>query len=89
MDEGDTETVSKLISQSIVTILKAGLTSHQRQNLAYLKENHRVEIEELISSAFHRRWLRDGQPNLSNAMDEVLKAVQFRIREARDIGECL
>jgi hypothetical protein len=31
--KGDTETVKELISQSVVKILKAGLTQHQRQNL--------------------------------------------------------
>ena len=85
---GDDERVSYLISQSIVTILKAGLTPRQKRNLDLLKENHREEMEELIMEAFQRGWSRDETPNLSNAMDEVLLAVTERIREGRAIGEC-
>jgi hypothetical protein len=85
---GDDERVSDLISQSIVTILKAGLTPRQKRNLDVLKENHREGMEALIMDAFQRGWSRDGTPNLSNAMDEVLLAVTERIAEGRAIGEC-
>lgn len=87
-DAGDTDTVTDLISKSIVTILRAGLTPRQRRNLDQLKENHRAEIQELLSDAFQRGWVRDGVPNLSNAMDEVLLAAADRIREGRATGEC-
>jgi hypothetical protein len=86
--DGDEETVTDLISQSIVTILKAGLTPRQRRNLDELKQTHRDEMKGLIDDAFQRGWLRDGTPNLSNAMDEVLITVAERIREARANGEC-
>lgn len=86
--EGDDETVTDLISQSIVTILKAGLTPRQKRNLDVLKENHREEMQALMTEAFQRGWVRDGSPNLSNAMDEVLLAVAERIREGRATGEC-
>lgn len=88
LDAGDDETVSDLISQSIVTILKAGLTSRQRRNLDQLKTTQRAEIHKLFTDAFQRGWLREGVPNLSNAMDEVLVAAQERIREGRLNGEC-
>jgi len=88
IDAGDTDTATELISRSIVTILKAGLTPRQRRNLDQLKKNQRPEIQELLSDAFQRGWVRDGVPNLSNAMDEVLLAAADRIREGRENGEC-
>lgn len=88
MDAGDSDAVTDLIDQSIVTILRAGLTPRQRRNLDQLKENHRPEIQELLTDAFQRGWVRDGVPNLSNAMNEVLLAASERIREARSNGEC-
>jgi hypothetical protein len=84
---GDNETAQELISQSIVKILKAGLTQHQRQNLDELKQLHRQEMQDIMESAFQRGWMRDGNPNLSNAMDEVLIEVAERIRQAREEGE--
>lgn len=89
IDAGDTDTATNLISKSIVTILRAGLTPRQRRNLDQLKENHRPEIQKLLSDAFQRGWVRDGVPNLSNAMDEVLLAASERIREGRARGECV
>ena len=88
IEAGDGETVSDLISQSTVRILKAGLTSRQRQNLDQLKQDHTQEMETLLTDAFQRGWMRDGVPNLSNGMDEVLLAVQERIKKARTEGEC-
>lgn len=87
IDVGDTNTASEIISRSIVTILKVGLTPRQRRDLDMLKANHRHEMEELLDDAFQRGWVREGTPSLSNAMDEVLLAVQDRIREARMDGE--
>ena len=86
--DGDEDRVSELMSQSIVTILKAGLTPRQKRNLDVLKENHREEMQALMTDAFQRGWIRAGTPNLSNAMDEVLLAVAERIREGRVKGEC-
>src|SRR5438094_5752718 len=86
--KGDNETAKELISQSIIKILKAGLTQHQRQNLDELKQLHRQEMHDIIESAFQRGWVRDSKPNLSNAMDEVLIEVAERIRQAREEGEC-
>jgi hypothetical protein len=88
MASGDNDKATDLISKSIVTILKAGLTPRQKQNLDQLKENHREEMRALMTDAFDRGWLRDGTPNLSNAMGEVLLAVTERIRQARASGEC-
>lgn len=88
MANGDDDAVSDLISQSIVTILKAGLTPRQKRNLDLLKETHKEEVQTLMTDAFQRGWVRDGTPNLSNAMDEVLLAVAERIRRGRATGEC-
>lgn len=85
---GNSEATEALISQSIVKILKVGLTPRERQNLDELKLIHRDEMGELISDAFDRGWLRDGAPNLSNAMDEVLITVAKRIKQGRADGEC-
>lgn len=85
--KGDNETAKELISQSIVTILNAGLTQHQRQNLDELKQLHRQEMQDIMESAFQRGWMRDGRPNLSNEMDEVLIEVIERIKQAREEGE--
>ncbi len=84
----DFDTVTDLMSQSIITILKAGLTPRQKRNLDTLKENQREEMQELMTNAYRRGWMRDGVPNLSNAMDEVLLAVAERIREGRASREC-
>lgn len=88
LEAGDSTTVERLISESIVKILKAGLSHHERRNLDQLKETHRNEIEALITDAFDRGWLRDGRPNLSNAMDEVLITVARRIKQGRLTREC-
>jgi hypothetical protein len=44
-------------------------------------------MQDIMESAFQRGWMRDGKPNLSNAMDEVLIEVAKRIRQAREEGE--
>lgn len=85
--EGDHDTAQELITQSIVKILKAGLTPNERRNLDELKQLHRQEMQDIIESAFQRGWMRDGKPNLSNAMDEVLIEVAERIRQARELNE--
>jgi hypothetical protein len=69
--EGDNDSAQELITQSIVKILKAGLTPNERRNLDELKQLHRQEMQDIMESAFQRGWMRDGKPNLSNAMDEV------------------
>lgn len=85
---GNRKTAEELTSQSIVKILNVGLTPNERRNLDELKQLHRQEMEDIMGSAFQRGWLRDGRPNLSNAMDEVLIEVAERIRQAREEGEC-
>src|SRR6266850_6254212 len=77
--KGDNQTAQELISQSIVKILKAGLTPNQRRNLDELEQLHRQEMQDIKESAFQRGWMRYGTPNLSNAMDEVLLEVAERI----------
>jgi hypothetical protein len=84
--EGDDDTVRRLITESIVKILKVGLTPNERRNLDELKQLHRQEMRDIMESAFQRGWMRDGKPNLSNAMDEVLIEVAERIRQGREEG---
>jgi len=79
----DMAMVTELISQSVATILRAGLTRQQLQILEAFKDTHREELNELFTRAFQRGWMRNGVPNLSNAMDEVLRAAQDIIKEAR------
>lgn len=86
--KGGHDTAQQLITQSIVEILKAGLTPNERRNLDELKQLHKQEIQDIMESAFQRGWMRDGKPNLSNAMDEVLLEVAERIKQAREEGEC-
>jgi hypothetical protein len=45
-------------------------------------------MRDLIESASQRGWMRDGKPNLPNAMDQVLIEVAERIRQAREEGKC-
>ena len=40
-----------------------------------------------MQSAFQRGYFRNGKPNLSNAMDEVLIELAERIKQAREEGE--
>ena len=85
--EGHRYTAQLIITKSIVKILKAGLTPNERRNLDELKQLHRQEMQDIMESAFQRGWMRDGKPNLSNAMDEVLIEVAERIKQAREEGE--
>ena len=40
--------------------------------------------DEALSNAFQRGWTRDGTPNLSNAMDEVLREAQEFTRKRNE-----
>jgi hypothetical protein len=85
--EGHRHTAYLIITESIAKIVKAGLTPNEQRNLNELKRLHPQEMEDLMESAFHRGWMRDGKPNLSNAMDQVLIEVTERIKQARKEGE--
>jgi hypothetical protein len=89
VESGDTAAGSQLIHESILGILKAGLTPRQLRNYDELKQNNNDEITDLVTDAFDRGWWRNGSPNLSNALDEVLLTTQNRIREGRAKGECV
>ncbi len=81
MQSGDNEKTKNLIAESISAILRAGLTKNQLSTLETIKNDHGELLNELLSQAFQRGWTRSSEPNLSNAMDEVLKAAQEAIRE--------
>jgi hypothetical protein len=85
--EGHRYTAELIKTQSIEKILKAGLTRNERRNLDELERLHPHEMEDMMESAFQRGWVRDGKPNLSNAMDQVLLEVAERIKQAREEGE--
>lgn len=84
MKSGDNEKLKTLIAESISEILRAGLTKNQLSILETIKTEHGELLNQLLSQAFQRGWTRSGVPNLSNAMDEVLKAAQEAIKEYRD-----
>ena len=81
MSLGHSEKTSKLIGESISEILKAGLTKKELTILEIIKEEHGETLNKLLSEAFQRGWTRGGEPNLSNAMDEVLRSAQEVVRE--------
>ncbi len=81
MSSGDKDKTTRLIGQNISDILKAGLTKKQLAVLGIIREEHSELLNTLLSAAFQREWLRSGEPNLSNAMDEVLRAAQEAIKE--------
>ena len=84
MKSGENEKLKTLIAESISEILRAGLTKNQLLTLETIKNEHRELLNQLLSQAFQRGWTRSGTPNLSNAMDEVLKATQEVIKEYRN-----
>ncbi|UCE53444.1 MAG: hypothetical protein JSV31_30085 [Desulfobacterales bacterium] len=80
----DNKKATELISESISEILKAGLTKNQLSILESIKEEHGELLNKLLSDAFQLGWKRSGEPNLSNAMDEVLRAAQEAVREYKN-----
>lgn len=84
MQSRDEEKARILTAQSISEILQVGLTKNQLSTLETIKNEHRELLNQLLSQAFQRGWTRSGAPNLSNAMDEVLKAAQDAIKEYRN-----
>jgi hypothetical protein len=83
----DYDTAEQITVQSIDEILKAGLTPNEQRNLDELKQLHPQEIQDIMQSAFQRGYFRNGKPNLSNAMDEVLIELAERVKQAREEGE--
>lgn len=84
MQSGEDEKAKILIAESISEILHAGLTKNQLTTLETIKNEHGELLNQLLSQAFQRGWIRSGAPNLSNAMDEVLRAAQEAIKEYRN-----
>ena len=84
MKSGDNAKIKILIAESISEILRAGLTKNQLSLLDTIRSQHGELLNPLLSQAFQRGWARSGAPNLSNAMDEVLKAAQEIIKEYRN-----
>ena len=83
IQSGDNEKAQKLIAESISGILRSGLTNNQLTTLETIKNEHGELLNQLLSQAFQRGWIRSGAPNLSNAVDEVLRAAQEAIKEHR------
>ena len=78
--KNDEEKMRLLIAESISGILKAGLTSRQLRDLENIKDTHGEQMQEILVGAFQHGWTRSGVPNLSNAMDEVLREAQALIK---------
>jgi len=85
MSLGHSEKATKLIGKSMNEILKAGLTKKELAILEIIKEEHRETLNKLLSEAFQRGWTGGGEPNLSNAMDEVLRSAQEAVREYKSM----
>jgi len=79
----DHEKATRLIAESISNILKAGLTSKQLAALESIRADQGDLLNQCLTAAFQRGWTRSGVPNLSNAMDEVLREAQRLITEFR------
>ena len=86
MAMGDQEKTKQLIVESMSSILKSGLTKKQLNTLEQIKIGWPEETNKLLADAFQRGWIRSGTPNLSNAMDEVLRQAQELISEHRKAG---
>lgn len=85
MKSGDNEKLKTLIAESISAILREGLTKNQLTTLETIRNGHGEFLNELLSQSFKYGWTRSGTPNLSNAMDEVLRAAQDAIKEHRKV----
>ena len=82
----DSPESTKLIAESIRDILQAGLMPNQLNILEEISNSYREETKSLLGVAFQRGWMRDGQPNLSNAMDEVQKEAIELINLYKEYG---
>ena len=82
----DSAEYTQLIAESIRDILKAGLIPNQLNILEEISNSYREETKALLGAAFQRGWMRDGQPNLSNAMDEVQKQAIELINLYKEAG---
>ncbi len=80
----DYDRMKRLIGDSVGEILTAGLTQTEMAALEALREEQGELLRQLISEAFGRGWVRSGEPNLSNAMEEVLVAAQHAIKGYRN-----
>ena len=76
--------MKRSIGDSVGEILSAGLTQMEMDTFEALREEHGDLLRKLISEAFGRGWIRSGEPNLSNAMEEVLVAAQYAIKGYRN-----
>jgi DNA-binding TFAR19-related protein (PDSD5 family) len=82
----DNEKVKILIAESISSILRSGLTKKQLNELELIKNDYGESLSQLLSQAFQNGWMRSGTPNLSNALDEVLRRAQEIIKEYRPLN---
>ena len=87
MQAEDSERAKVLISETINEMLRAALTKNQLSILKAIKSGHNESLTQELLQAFHRGWINSGNPNLSNAMDEVLKSAQEAIKAQEAIDE--
>ena len=79
----DNEKAEKLISESITSILWAGLTTNQIATFDAIHTEQEELLNRLLFRAFHSGWISNGVPNISSAIDEVLNAAHKVIKEHR------
>ncbi len=80
----DHDRMKRLIGDSVGEILAAGLTQTEMATLELIRDEHGELLQRLISEAFGRGWVKSGEPNLSNAMEEVLIVAQHVVRGYRN-----
>jgi hypothetical protein len=81
MSLSDKIKAKRLIGESINEILTAGLTTKQLSTFKKINRENGNLLNKLLSEAFQRGWERSSKPNLSNALDEVLRVAQEAVKE--------
>lgn len=84
LEARDLEVAKRIISESIVKILDAGLTKNEQEILAKLKLRDPSSLGRDLREAFDRGLSRDGNFSLSNGMDAALRRATELINASRE-----
>ncbi|MGR3318565.1 MAG: hypothetical protein ACUZ8O_08800 [Candidatus Anammoxibacter sp.] len=87
MQAEDNERINILITESINEVLHADLTKKQLSILETIKNDNNESLNQVLTQAFHRGWVKNGKPDLSSAMDEVLRSALEAIKAQKAIDE--
>lgn len=86
MAVNDQGKIRSLIGENIASILKAALTKRDLKILEIINTIEKEKLNQLLTAAFARGWTRSGKPNLSNAMDEVVREARNAIKAFKESG---